>query len=156
MISTIERVLFLKSVDLFEQTPSEQLASVAQLAHERCFAKGERLIAEGEEAASLYLIIEGQVRITHKGELVAILGAGECVGEMSLLDSAPRSATVHAQSEVLALCLDQEPFFELLAERAELALSIIALLTRRLRAMVQRTRPNAQELAVTRTLDLPR
>lgn len=133
MISTIEKVLFLKSIDLFSQIPGENLAQVAQIAQEVTFDNDATIIKQGEMGDCLYLIIEGGVRILAGDREVARLGEKQCVGEMAVLDSEPRSATVIASGESLCLKISREDFFGLLAERPEIAQGVIVVLTRRLR-----------------------
>lgn len=139
MISTVEKVLFLKSIDLFSQIPGEDLARVALIASEIDFEPGELVMNEGEMGDSMYLILEGRVEVL-KGETeVASLGAKECVGEMAILDSEPRSATVRAEVPTRALKVEREDFYDLLNERLDIARGIIKVLCRRLRHTTART-----------------
>ncbi len=154
MISFVERVLFLKSIDIFQEIPGDLLASVAQLATEHRFAQDAKLLTEGEQGAFMYVLVEGAVRVAYQGAEIAQLGARECVGEMSLLDAQPRSATVTAVQAVLALRVDQAPFFELMEERAELSRGVISVLSRRIRAMMRTYQPQALELPAARSVDL--
>ncbi len=140
MISTVERVLFLKAIDFFEDIPSELLVSVARLAVETPFEEGAPILHEGDDGDCLYLVVEGSVSVLFQGRIVAQLGPKECVGEMSLLDAEPRSASVVAAQPTLCLRLDREPFYELLAEHPELARGLISVLSRRLRTMLQEQR----------------
>ena len=102
MIATVEKVLFLKSIDLFSQIPGEDLARVAQIAEEISFEPKETIITEGEIGDSMYLIVDGQVQVFKGSRLVVELGERECVGEMAILDSEPRSATVAAKRKLAA------------------------------------------------------
>lgn len=133
MISTVEKVLFLKSIDLFSQIPGEDLARVAQIAEEIEFEAGEQVMKEGEIGDSMYLIVDGDVHVFKGERKVVELGERECVGEMAILDSEPRSATVRASSFVRTLRIEREDFYELMNEKAEIARGIIKVLTRRLR-----------------------
>ena len=63
MITTVEKVLFLKSIDLFRAMPSEELAQIAEIAEEQPFAAGDPVFAEGEPGDALYLVVEGTVRV---------------------------------------------------------------------------------------------
>ncbi|MDX1615129.1 MAG: HEAT repeat domain-containing protein, partial [Candidatus Promineifilaceae bacterium] len=92
MLTTLERVLALKALSFFADTPDEVLADVAPLLKEERFAGGETIFEKNEVGHSLYIIVEGRVRI-HDGErdLDALRG-GDAFGEMSILDPAPRSA----------------------------------------------------------------
>lgn len=143
MISTVEKVLFLKSIDLFSQIPGEDLARVALIAAEVDFDPSETLMQEGELGDSMYLILEGKVEIV-KGKLgVTTLGPKECVGEMAILDSEPRSATVRAVAPTRALKVEREDFYELLNERIDIARGIIKVLCRRLRVTTARGPTNS-------------
>ena len=133
MRTIIEKVLFLKSVALFSHIPGGSLAKVAEIAREADFAAGDVIIRQGETGDSLYIILEGRVRVTAGGREVARLCEKECFGEMALLDSEPISATVTAETDVSLLTIGQEDFYELSAERAEISQGIITLLSRRLR-----------------------
>lgn len=133
MISTVEKVLFLKTIDLFRAIPGEDLVRLAQITEEIRVDPGEVLMTEGEMGDSLYLIAVGRVRIEKRGVHVTELGERECVGEMAILDSEPRSATVRAIEPVTALKIEREDFYDFLQEKVDLAQAIIKVLTRRLR-----------------------
>jgi CRP/FNR family cyclic AMP-dependent transcriptional regulator len=138
MISTVEKVLFLKGVDLFSAIPGEDLSQIAQIADEVELDTGETIFKEGEQGDSLYLIVSGRVRV-HKGELeVAQLGERQVFGEMALLDSEPRSASITAMSDVALLRIQQEDFADILSEKGEIAQGIIKVLCRRLRGQLQK------------------
>lgn len=138
MISTVEKVLFLKSVGLFRQIRGEELARVALIATELDFGPGEVLMHEGELGESMYLIVDGQVDVI-KGQItIAVLGHRESVGEMAVLDSEPRSATVRAKTATRVLRISKEDFYELLDERHEIARAIIKVLSQRLRLTTEK------------------
>ena len=134
MISTVEKVLFLKSIDLFSQIPGEDLARVAQIAEEIDFEPKETVITEGELGDSMYLIVAGRVQVYKGDKFIVELAERECVGEMAILDSEPRSATVKALTSVQALKIEREDFYDLINEKMEIAQGIIKVLTRRLRS----------------------
>ncbi len=139
MISTVEKVLFLKSIDLFSQIPGEDLVRVAQIAEETNFESGESVMIEGELGTSMFLIVAGRVKVTKGAQVITELGEKECVGEMAILDSEPRSATVTATEPVAALKIEREDFHDLMFEKMEIALGVIKVLTRRLRATTARS-----------------
>src|SRR4051794_30657981 len=103
MLSTLEKVLFLKSLELFSQIPGEDLAQVAVIATEETREPGEEIVREGDAADALYLVLEGRVRVHSAARTIAELGERECFGEMALLDAEPRSASVTAEAEVSLL-----------------------------------------------------
>lgn len=130
----IEKVLLLKSLSLFQETPETVLAEVAEILEEVDVQAEENLFEDGEEANCMYIIFKGQVRI-HKGtHVLATLKENDFFGELSLLDSDTRSASATAVTEGLLLKLDQEPFYEIMESRIEVAKGVIKTLCKRLRA----------------------
>lgn len=133
MISSVDKVLFLKRVDLFSQLPGRELLNLAAIAEQVSFAEQSVIFEEGSEGDSLYLILSGQVRVSRAGRHIATLGMRECFGEMAILDRTPRSATVTAMDRVSALRIERDSFYDLLAQKREIALGIIRILVARLR-----------------------
>lgn len=133
MISTIEKVIFLKGVELFSQLTGERLAQVSQISKEVEFLKGNRIVTEGDAGNSLYLIVGGVVDVIKAGRKIAELGESEFFGEMAILDSEPRSATVVAKSDVVCLEVGREDFYDLMADEHEISQGIIKVLVKRLR-----------------------
>jgi len=137
MLSTVEKVLFLKSIDLFSQIPGEDLAAVALISTEESREQGDEVFLEGEAGDALYMVIDGKVRVHKSDRVIAELGERECFGEMAILDAAPRSATVSAVSETRLLKIAREDFQEIMAEKPEIANGVIKVLTRRLRDAIR-------------------
>ena len=137
VLSTVEKVLFLKSIDLFSLIPGADLAQVAAIATEEARESGEEIFADGEFGDALYLVLEGKVRVHREGRTVAELVERECFGEMALLDAEPRSATVTTIDRTQLLRIGREEFQELLVEKPEIATGIIKVLTRRLRSAIR-------------------
>ena len=133
MLSTVEKVLFLKSIVLFSQLPGEDLTQVAQVSVEEAHEPGDEIFSEGEAGDALYLVLDGKVRVHKQDRVLAELGERECFGEMALLDAAPRSATVTALGETQLLKIAREDFQEIMSEKPEIAVGIIKVLTHRLR-----------------------
>jgi CRP/FNR family cyclic AMP-dependent transcriptional regulator len=133
MITIVEKVLLLKSVELFSQIPGEELAVVAQKAAEEHRDAGEEIVCEGEPSDALYLVVDGKVQVHRGDRLVGELGERECFGELAILDAAPCAATVTASAEVSLLTLTRDDFQEIMAEKPEISLGIVRVLTRRLR-----------------------
>jgi HEAT repeat protein len=137
MLTLIEKVLLLKTIYILSDTPDEVLAAMADLFEEVVFKKDEIILQKGEPGKSLYVVIDGEVRI-HDGERTfAIRGGGEVLGEMSLLDGQPISASVTATQTTRMLRMDHQVFYELMADRIEIARGIIRTLSLRLRALME-------------------
>ena len=133
MITTVEKVLFLKSIDLFRALPSEELAQIAEIAEEQPLASGDPVFGEGEPGDALYLIVEGKVKV-HKGDKQLVqLGLRDVFGEMAVLDSEPRSASVTVVEDAVLLKIGRDDFRDILSERPEIAMGVMKVLTRRLR-----------------------
>jgi HEAT repeat protein len=133
MLSTIERVLFLKGMELFDVVPGEDLVAVAKVAHEVRFASGTTLVKQGEIGDSLYFILDGEVQImVDEGQEVAKLGPESVLGEMSILSRGHRTASAVAVTEISALKIDRQDFKDLMVENPELSQGIIKVLVRRL------------------------
>jgi CRP/FNR family transcriptional regulator, cyclic AMP receptor protein len=130
----IEKVLVLKSLSLFKDTPESILAELAPIMLEIEVPETAEIFKEGDVGDCMYIIYEGEVRI-HKGSnTLAILYSKEVFGELSLLDSETRSATATAYKDCFLFKIDQEPFYELMEERPEIAKGFIKILCQRLRA----------------------
>lgn len=133
MYSTLEKTMLLKSVSLFGDLPVEKLAKIAQVAEESRMASGAPLMREGELGDSLFIVADGSLRV-HKGsQSLAILRKSDCVGEMALLDHAPRSADVTIEEDAVLLRIGREDFNEVTAANPEIMQGIVRLLVRRLR-----------------------
>ena len=132
-LSTIERVLFLKGAELFNQIASEDLVPVAMVAQEAHFNAGEMLVRQGDPGDCLYVIVDGEASIVIRGVgEVARRQAKGSVGEMGLISRSPRTADCLALTDITALKIEQDDFWELLAEKPPLALGVIKALSQRL------------------------
>ena len=99
--------------------------------------EGESIFKEGDPGDSMYIIVDGRVRVHTADRFLNHLGESDVFGEMALLDPAPRVATVTAEEPTRLFRLDQAPFYQLMNERPEIATGIIRVLTRHLRKRVQ-------------------
>lgn len=136
----IEKVLLLKSLNLFKDTPENILADLAPLMKEIQYEQGIEIFKEGETGDCMYIIQQGNIKI-HKGNTtLAILKEKEVFGELSLLDADTRSASATADTDCILYKIDQEPFYELMDERPEVAKGFIKILCQRLRTMNEKSR----------------
>jgi ATP/ADP translocase/HEAT repeat protein len=133
MYSTLEKVLLLKRAPVFERVTGEDLAPLARLAEVTVYSEGDEIVREGDLGDALLVILRGSVAISRAGHQVATLGAGETIGEMSILDHEPRSATAIALEETEVLEIGSAEFYEILHEHEEIAEGVIRTLSQRLR-----------------------
>ena len=134
----IEKVLLLKSLSIFSDTPETILAEMAYLLKEVEYAEGAPIVKEGETGNCMYIIFRGEVRITKGKELLATLKENDFFGELSLMDTETRSATVTAVTDCILFRLDQEPFYDLMESRPEVVKGVIKILCKRIRMANQR------------------
>jgi CRP-like cAMP-binding protein len=99
-----------------------------------CLKAGETIFKEGEAAKELYVIQSGQVEIQLGNRLLATLEANDIFGEMSLIDSGPRSATAIAKTDVALIPISKKDFLSLVTRAPTFALDIMSMMARRLRA----------------------
>ncbi len=135
MLTVIEKVLILKSAELFAELPDRVVAGLAEYAGERNAAVGERVIEEGEPGTSLYVVARGAVRV-HSGDRdFTRLGERAVFGEMAALDPEPRSASVTAVEDSILLELDQEALFELMQDHPGVLRGVVRVLCGRIRRL---------------------
>ncbi len=129
----------LARVGLFSTLSKKELQTVAKSAQERSYGAGKAIFSQGDTGTGLYVIKNGKVRITQgqspdRAEMeLNILGPGDVMGEMALLDDLPRSATATAIDDVTALVLPVWEFRSTLHSNPEIATKLLAVLSRRLR-----------------------
>jgi len=129
----------LARVKLFSSLDKKELQTLAKSSQERTYSAGTKLFSQGDSGSGLYIIKSGKVRISQTGGAqgaereINTVGAGEALGEMALLDDQPRSATVTAIEDVTALLLPVWEFRGVLKTHPDIALKLLAALSRRLR-----------------------
>ena len=150
---------FLKNVPLFAALPDDDLKAIVRLLRPRRFTKRSILMHEGDQSDALYIIKEGSVAVTRmssegKETVLSILKEGDVLGEMGVLDEAPRSATVTLLRGGVVLILNRDDFLSLLATRPALNRAIISALLSKLRATNQATQARAHLNVKARVADL--
>jgi CRP-like cAMP-binding protein len=120
-------------VPLFAGMTERAREAVADLAAEVTFEPGDAQIVEGADDCAFYLLVEGEVEVRRGGALVRRLGAGDFIGEISLIDGRPRTATVTAVGRVRTLMIERDGFLALVDRHAAVRLGILMALTDRVR-----------------------
>lgn len=134
---TLEKILLLRQVPLFDQIPSPELARIAEIAEEVVVPAGRHVFHEGDFGDSLFVIADGRVNITLGERVLAALGKAQYFGEMSILDGEPRSANAVTAADTLLLCISQKDFHGILQRHFDASLAVIRTLSRRLRTQMQ-------------------
>ena len=138
MLTTVEKVLFLQDVDIFEFTTTDDLALIAAVTEEYEVPPGEILYKEGEMPDSMYMVVEGLVRLTRDGQEMMTAGPKDVFGTWALFDDEPRVVTAVAEEKTRLLRIDKEDFIDLLADYVEITRSILKTIVKRLRRLMTR------------------
>ena len=138
MLTTVEKVIFLQDIDIFESTTTENLAHIAAITEEVEFKKDQSIFKEGEFSDALYLVIDGQIRLEREKKLVMIAKEKDVFGTWALFDDEPRVVTATTLEDTHLLRIDKEDFVELLADHVQITQGILKTMTRRLRGLMAR------------------
>ena len=128
------KVEVLRGVALFGLCTEKELKDIAGLGDDLTVKEGEVLTAEGTPGQECFVVISGKARATVGGREIGLVGPGDCVGEMALLDTAPRTATVTATTDMEVFVLEPRSFGDLLDRHPSVAKRLLAVMARRLRA----------------------
>jgi len=129
---------FLARVPVFAQCTADEIHAIAAVAQESFFQPGQIIVTQGTPGQAFYLILTGRVEILRDGVSLGAFSAGDFFGEMSLLDSAPRSATIRAVDQTSCLMLSSWDFKALLEQHPSIAIKLLEVLSRRLRVADER------------------
>ena len=121
----------LAGVPLFAGCSKKELGEISTLADELSFPEGTTLIEEGRQGHEFFVLVEGSVDVRRKGRKVSSLGDGSFFGEMSLVSSRPRNATVTASSPVRVLVIHEQAFRRLLRDSPPIQLKVLQTLADR-------------------------
>jgi CRP/FNR family transcriptional regulator, cyclic AMP receptor protein len=123
----------LAQVPLFEGLSRRHLKQIAEHADEISFREKETIVEAGQPGGTFFIIVEGEVRVVRGDRTIARAGPGEFFGEISLLDGGPRSASVIAETPVVAIRLFKASFDRVVRDEPRVAGKILAVVARRLR-----------------------
>jgi CRP/FNR family cyclic AMP-dependent transcriptional regulator len=128
----------LKSISLFEGLSKKERRRVAQCADEVDIREGKRLVAEGDFAYEFFVIEQGTAEVTHGGKRLAELGPGDFLGEMGVLERAPRNANVVATSPMTVIVMTGRDLRQIGREMPEVTQQITAAAERRAQAFMEK------------------
>lgn len=144
MLTSVERLLFIRGVPIFQELRDDFLVRLASVMDELSFPSDHTIFTQGEEGRSLYIVVSGLVRVHIGDRDLAQLREGACFGEMSLFDAEPRSASVTTVEKCECLVLTQLQLYDAIEETPGIAINIIRLLSRRTREL--NSKLNAYEM----------
>ncbi|MGB8872861.1 MAG: cyclic nucleotide-binding domain-containing protein [Desulfobaccales bacterium] len=167
MMASVDDAAFFRKIFLFQDLEDRELEEVLSRTHPREFPAGEVIIQEGNPGDSLYIMVEGEVEITKqltlvldedtpKERVMIRLKAEDGVyfGEMSLLESDPRSATVTAMSDCRLLELHRQDFLELVRNDAAMGVKLLLRLAQLLSRHLRKTNQDVVKLTTALAISL--
>ncbi len=133
-----ENKAFLRRVPLFSSLSEGQLDTLAAGSVRKNYPRGRTIVSEGEPSQSLYILLSGRAKVQRsdaegKEVILAVIGPGEFFGEMSLIDDAPRSASVITIESSDFMAINKDSFKAMLIQSPEIGMQIMKGLVRRLR-----------------------
>lgn len=132
------RVELLGAVPLFHDLGRPELEELGRASREQVLAKGSLILAAGDPGDALHLIVSGAVKVFQtsddgRDKTLAILGPGDCLGEVAILDGGTRSASAQTLTETRLLTLPRTSFREVLRRQPQIAEQLLLVLAERLR-----------------------
>ena len=130
--------LFLKKVDLFSELADDDLVKFLEISSDKTYRKNEVIFRADDPGSSLFILKSGSVKISicdseGNEDILKIIYPYDFFGEMSLLDGQHRSATVTALEKSIALIIKRDNFINLIKKYPNIALNMLAILSRRIR-----------------------
>jgi len=125
----------LKNVPLFSACSKKELEKVAKVADEITMTAGTMIVDQGQTGREAFVIMSGDITIKRSGRKIATLGAGDVVGELSLLDHGPRTASAICATDCTLLVIDQRRFLGVLDDVPAISHKLMGVLASRIREM---------------------
>lgn len=125
----------LRNVSLFASCSTKDLQKIAKAGDEITMAAGTLIVDQGQTGREAFIVLDGTVTVKRNGKKVATLGPGTVVGELSLLDHGPRTATVTCETDCVLMLITQRHFSAVLDEVPALAHKLLASLAGRIREL---------------------
>ena len=125
----------LRNVPLFSSCSTKDLEKIAKAGDELLMPAGSMIVDQGQTGREAFIVLEGTVTVKRNGKKVATLGAGTVVGELSLLDHGPRTATVVCDTDCRLMLITQRHFLAVVDDVPALAHKLLASLAGRIREL---------------------
>jgi CRP-like cAMP-binding protein len=130
-----QKIALLKDVPLFWGCTDKELKAISAIADQVERPEGTILMKEGSPGQELWIIAKGSVKIARGGRKIRSLGPGAAIGELSLLDGGERTATVTAETPIIAYVVGQRSFTSMLHDAPSVGIKIMRGMAARLRAV---------------------
>lgn len=138
MLTTMEKILFLRKVPIFHGLSPDELKAISYTVTEEEASPDQVIFRQGDLGDRMYIMVSGKVAVVRETpsgeETLAVLRPMEFFGEMAVFDNDVRSATVKAITPAVFLVVHRERLNQLMSESEEIGLQVIRVLSSRLRA----------------------
>ncbi|MBG7605548.1 MAG: cyclic nucleotide-binding domain-containing protein [Actinobacteria bacterium] len=135
MASKKQHLDHLRSVPLFSACTKKELEKVAKAVDEISMTAGTLIVDQGQTGREAFVVMDGAVAVKRNGRKIATLGAGDVVGELSLLDHGPRTATAVCETDCTLLVIDQRRFLGVIDDVPSISHKLLAALASRIREL---------------------
>jgi CRP-like cAMP-binding protein len=133
--SAVDKIEVLGSIPLFSSSTRDELSKLAGLFDEVTRPAGAALVREGAPGNEFFVLVDGMATASVQGEKLATLEPGDFFGEMSLLEHAPRAATIVADTDVTLLVAEPRGFASLWATAPAVGVRMLRTMSSRLRSV---------------------
>lgn len=131
----LRRVLILQKIELFAHLSQDDFVRLANRVEEVVYEPGEAICRMDEHGDTMFGIIEGSIQVHRGTEKLALLGVGQCFGEMAIIDSGPRSADCTAVERTVLLKLGRQQVISFVFQQIEALKGMMKVLADRLREL---------------------
>lgn len=135
MASKKAHVEHLRNVPLFQSCSQKDLEKIAKAGDEVSMPAGSLIVDQGQTGREAFVILEGSVTVRRNGKKISSMGPGNIVGELSLLDHGPRTATVTCDTDCTFLLLDQRKFLAVIDDVPAIGHKLLASLASKIREL---------------------
>jgi len=136
METTIIKVIHLQRLEMFEDIPSDQLAQIADISREVYFDENEVIYEAADTANSMFILLDGEVKITREGVMTRKIGKDEAFGIWGCFDQNPRLYTARSLKNSYLLKIDSNEFFDLIEDRIHVSRGLIKFLVKKIRRLI--------------------
>jgi len=130
-----DRVSILREVEIFSETSDNVLMEIASFLKELKVKQGQNVFKKGEEGDSMFIIKSGAVRVHDGNHVISRLNSGQVFGEFALFDNESRSASVTAEESTILFKLEQNDFYKVMMNKAEVTKGVLRKVLKRIREM---------------------
>lgn len=138
LLTVVEKAVFLKGIEIFSQTKTEDLARIAAITEEIEFEKGQTIFKEQDRGTSLFFVVTGEVSLRKGNKEIRRVYSRGNFGDLALLDNKPREFTAIALQHTHVLKINSEEFYELIEDHIEITRTVFKSLTNQIRGLVKK------------------